>query len=72
MTGKQLAEFRQLMGWSKAETAKQLGIGRNQVPTYEASAEVPLTLALACAARANGLAPYGGVAAAAPAGQPIV
>lgn len=69
MTGKEFADFRARMGWSKAEAAKQLGCGRNQVPTYETAAEVPLMLALACAARANGLPPLGGAPAG---GHPIV
>lgn len=59
MTGREFAAFRTRMGWSKAEAAKQLGCGRNQVATYEAADEVPLTLALACAARAHGLPPLG-------------
>lgn len=66
MKGKQLAELRERMGWSKTEAATQLGCGRNQIATYEAADEVPLMLALACAARANGLPPYGGTQAAPP------
>lgn len=67
MTGKQLAEFRTRMGWSRSECARQLGVGRNSIGGYEAQAEVSLTIALACAALANGLAPYGGTPAIAPA-----
>lgn len=66
MKGKQLADLRERMGWSKAKAAELLGCGRNQIATYEAADEVPLMLALACAARANGLPPYGGTQPAAP------
>jgi transcriptional regulator with XRE-family HTH domain len=71
MTGKQLAEFRTRMGWSRSECARQLGVGRNSIAGYEAADEVGLTIALAVAARANGLAPYGGTPAA-PTGTPAI
>jgi transcriptional regulator with XRE-family HTH domain len=59
MTGKELTEFRKRMGWSKAEAARMLGTGRNQIANYETMPVLPRTLALACAAVAHGLPPYG-------------
>ncbi|PIE07539.1 MAG: hypothetical protein CSA74_06950 [Rhodobacterales bacterium] len=49
------------MGFSGLEAARQLGIGKNTVPTYRREG-APKHIALACAALAFGLPPWRKVA----------
>lgn len=46
-------------GWSKSETARRLGLSKNMPAKYESGeTDIPLYVALACAALAYGLPPW--------------
>ncbi len=67
VTPAQFTEWRKYMGWEKGVTAKRLGLGSSAISLYERGARyddypfqgIPLVVALAMAALANGLKPYG-------------
>lgn len=51
--------WREHMGLNRTKAAEALGLGRNMPQRYEdGEAEIPLYIALACAALAFGLPPY--------------
>lgn len=51
--------WRQLKGFNRTEAAAALGLSRNMPQKYEdGEAEIPLYVALACAALAYGLPPW--------------
>jgi transcriptional regulator with XRE-family HTH domain len=51
--------WRTSLGFSRAEAARRLGIHANSMTNYEQGrTEIPLTVALACAAVATDLAPW--------------
>ncbi|WOE76361.1 helix-turn-helix domain-containing protein [Alterisphingorhabdus coralli] len=54
MTGKDMAAFMAHMRWTKAKTARELGITRASLDKYLIDG-APKTLALACSALAFGL-----------------
>jgi transcriptional regulator with XRE-family HTH domain len=58
MTPASIKFWRERFGWSQAEAARQLGTARNTYMGYESGAQpIPLYIALACQALANGLPP---------------
>jgi len=58
MSPKSLASWRERLGFNKAAASRALGISRNTLDAYEAGRyPIPLYIALACAAVANGLPP---------------
>jgi len=60
MTPAQFTEWRGRMGLSKTDAAEAIGISRNMPQRYESGvAPIPLYVALACAAYAMNLKPYG-------------
>jgi len=60
MTPAQFTEWRGRLGLSKTAAAEALGISRNMPQRYEAgAAHIPRYVALACAAVAFNLPPYG-------------
>ena len=60
MTPAQFTEWRGRLGLSKVAAAETLGLSRNMPQKYEAGeAEIPRYVALACAAVALGIPPYG-------------
>ena len=70
MTAADFHAWRQRMGLKKNEAARALGIGVRTLDYYEAgqrseggAAPIPQTVALACAALAFGLPPYGAASA---------
>lgn len=59
VTAQEFAAWRKLMKVSKTKAAEMIGVSRNMPARYEeGTAEVPLTVALACAALARGLKPW--------------
>jgi transcriptional regulator with XRE-family HTH domain len=53
-----LISWRGRLNWSAAEAARQLGLARNTYMAYEAGTHpIPLYVAYACQAIANGLPP---------------
>ncbi|MFA4974571.1 MAG: helix-turn-helix transcriptional regulator [bacterium] len=48
---------------TKLEASRLLGISHNTVAAYEAGAEVPLYIALACSAISHGIPPMGSAGA---------
>jgi predicted transcriptional regulator len=59
MTAEEFAAWRKLMKVSKTKAAEMIGVSRNMPAKYEAgTVEVPLVVALACAALARGIAPW--------------
>lgn len=51
--------WRQRMGFRKVQAAAALGLSRNMPQRYEeGDAEIPLYIALACAALIRGIAPW--------------
>ncbi len=60
MTPTQFTEWRGHLGLSKSAAAEALGISRNMPQRYESgAAPIPKYVALACAAYAINLKPYG-------------
>ena len=67
MTGKQLREWRNKMGWTQPFAAQKLGVCVASVQSYERGTRsdkdkpivIPLLVALACSALANELGPWG-------------
>ena len=59
MTSTEFREWRERLGLNRVEAATALGMGRNQPQRYEDGQEIPLYIALACAALAHGLPPIG-------------
>lgn len=60
MTPAQFTEWRGHLGLSKTDAAKAIGISRNMPQRYESgAAPIPLYVALACAAYAINIKPYG-------------
>ena len=60
MTPAEFTEWRGLLGLSKTAAARTLGISRNMPHRYEnGEAPIPRYVALACAAVAFNLPPYG-------------
>lgn len=60
MSPDQFRDWRIRMGLSKSEAATAIGLSRNMPNRYEnGSANIPLYVALACAAYAMSLKPYG-------------
>lgn len=58
MTPASLIAWRKRQCWTAAEAARQLGLARNTYMAYEAGTHpIPLYVALACQALANGLPP---------------
>jgi transcriptional regulator with XRE-family HTH domain len=57
MTAASLTAWRKRLGWSKAEAARRLGCSKNSILAWENGQAVPLYIALACQALANGLPP---------------
>jgi DNA-binding XRE family transcriptional regulator len=58
MTATSLIEWRERLGLNKSEAALRLGVSRRAYGAYEAGENrIPLYIALACAAVANGLPP---------------
>ena len=58
MTATSLNAWRERLGLNKSEAALRLGLARNTYAAYEEGrAEIPLYVALACAAIAYGLPP---------------
>lgn len=61
MTPAEFIVWRQRMGLNRTQAAEALGISRNMPAKYEAgTSPIPLTVALACAARIRGIAPWPG------------
>ena len=60
MTSDELIAWRQRLKLTQAEAATKLGCGRRSLQQWEKGAEIPLYIALACAAVAHGLPPVGG------------
>ncbi len=48
MTAQAFAAWQQRMGWSDAETARQLGCHRSQVARYREGAKIPGPIARLC------------------------
>ena len=63
MTGKELREFRIMVGISQAALGVVLGYGRRNIQLFEDSGKVRNGVALACAAYALGIVQYDGPAA---------
>lgn len=67
MTPDDFKAWRRQMGWSQQAAAEALGLGKSSIQLYEAGrrrddhrpVEIPRTVALACAALAAGLEPFG-------------
>ena len=60
MTATQFTEWRGRLGLSKTAAAEALGISRNMPQRYESGASpIPHYVALACAAVALNISPYG-------------
>lgn len=59
MTAQEFREWRERLGLSRTGAAEALGLGRNQPQRYEDGQEIPLYVALACAAISLGVPPYG-------------
>jgi len=58
LTPESLKAWRERLGLNKSEAALRLGLARNTYTAYEEGrAEIPLYVALACAAIAYGLPP---------------
>lgn len=61
MTSTDFARWRELMGFNRLKAAEALGLSRNMPQKYEEGAsEIPLYIALACAALIRGIAPWPG------------
>lgn len=59
MKAKDFTDWREKMGLNRSEAAVALGMGRNMPQKYEdGTAEIPLYIALACAALIRGIAPW--------------
>ena len=59
MTPGSFTAWRSRLGFSKSEAARRLGLSRNSIIAYEnGTAEIPLHVALACAAIALGVQPH--------------
>ncbi|WP_188825070.1 XRE family transcriptional regulator [Brucella endophytica] len=51
--------WRERMGFNRVQAAEALGLSRNMPQRYEdGAAEIPLYIALACAALIRGIAPW--------------
>ena len=60
MTPDQLISLRQALGLDKKAFAAEVGVTRKTLAAYEAAVRpIPQTVALACAALARGLRPFG-------------
>ena len=61
MTGHDLTRWRELLHMNKGEASKELGCDRDAYSRWEAGlSKIPRYIALACAAIAHGLGPWGG------------
>ncbi len=59
MEAKDFTEWRQKMGFNRVQAADALGMGRNTPKRYEdGETEIPLHVALACAALIRGIKPW--------------
>ena len=60
MTAAELIKFRQRFGWSQAEAARRLGCSARSIVNWEQGTnQIPKSIALAVAAVAMNLPPYG-------------
>lgn len=60
MTAKELLALRERFNWSQAEAARQLGCSVRSIANWEKSvSKIPKSVALAAAAVAMNLPPYG-------------
>lgn len=60
MTGEEFITWRKSLHLTRIEAAAQLGMSRNSVTAYENDAsKIPNYIALACAALAKGIEPWG-------------
>lgn len=59
MTADEFRNWRNRLGLNRVEAAAVLGTGRNQPQRYEDGQEIPLYIALACAAIEHGVKPIG-------------
>lgn len=58
MTPASFTAWRERLGYNKAEASRRLGCSQNTVAAWETGkAKIPLYIALACQALANGLPP---------------
>jgi hypothetical protein len=65
MTADDFKAFQGRQGWNNAETSRRTGLSRRTVQMYaDGINDVPVYVALACAALEAGLAPLGAVAEA--------
>lgn len=60
MTGADFKAWRERLGLNRIDAAAALGTGRNQPQRYEEGQEIPLYIALACAALERKIDPVGG------------
>lgn len=59
MKAKDFTEWREKMGFNRIQAASALGTGRNMPQRYEeGTAEIPIYIALACAALIRGIHPW--------------
>ncbi|WP_420961086.1 helix-turn-helix domain-containing protein [Brucella sp. IR073] len=59
MTPEDFKAWRERMGFNRVQAAEALGVSRNMPQRYEdGHAEIPLYIALACAALVRGIAPW--------------
>ena len=59
MTGQELEQWRERMGWSKTVAAKRLGLSRQGYYNYvQGKTEIPTAIDLACAALIRGIGPW--------------